>query len=113
MSNSPPDDPRLDAIDRLAALGLSVYAARTFVGLVELGTGTAKSVSETVNVPRTRVYDAVEELVEWGLASVEETTPKQFCSVDPEKACEVFEREYMHRIAELQRALDTIEENSE
>ena len=53
MCNETPERPRLEAIDQLEALGLSTYAARTFVGLVELGTGTAKSVSETVDVPRT------------------------------------------------------------
>jgi len=109
MSNGPSERPRLEAIDQLEALGLSAYAARTFVGLVELGTATAKSVSETVDVPRTRVYDAVEELADLGLVSVEETTPKRFASVTPETACDRFEREYIGRIAELERSLDAIE----
>jgi len=108
MNNEPTEQARLDAIDQLEALGLSAYAARTFVGLVQLGTGTAKSVSQTVDVPRTRVYDAVEELADRGLVSVEETTPKRFSSVPAETACEVFEQEYMGRIAELQRSLDAI-----
>jgi sugar-specific transcriptional regulator TrmB len=108
MCNRPPKRPRLEAIEQLEALGLSAYAARTFVGLVELGTGTAKSVSNTVDVPRTRVYDAVEELDDCGLVSVEETTPKRFSSVPPERACEVIEREYMGRITELQRSLDAL-----
>ncbi|MDS0282855.1 TrmB family transcriptional regulator [Haloarcula onubensis] len=109
MCNGTAENPRNDAIDQLAALGLSAYAARTFVGLLELGTGTAKSVSETVDVPRTRVYDAVEELSDRGLVSVEETTPKRFSSVPAETACEQFEREYMGRIVELQRSLDAVE----
>lgn len=109
MCNTPPEQPRLDAIEQLEALGLSAYAARTFVGLVELEAATAKSVSEVVDVPRTRVYDAVGELSELGLVSVEETTPKRFRSVPAATACEVFEREYMDRIAKLQQSLDAIE----
>jgi len=113
MCESPTERPRAEAIDRLETLGLSVYAARTFVALVALGTGTAKSVSETVDVPRTRVYDAVEELDEWGLVSVEETTPKQFRSVTPETASELFDREYTGRITALERALTAVESGSE
>lgn len=103
------DGPRLEAIEQLQALGLSAYAARTFVGLVELESGTAKAVSETVDVPRTRVYDAVEELAELGLVTVEETTPKRFRSVPAETACDLFEQEYMERITRLQESLDAIE----
>jgi len=109
MSNGPTEHHHLEAIEQLEALGLSAYAARTFVGLVRLGTGTAKSVSQTVDVPRTRVYDAVDELADLGLVSVEDTTPKRFSSVPAERACEVFEREYIGRIAELQQALAAIE----
>jgi len=101
--------PRQEAIEQLQALGLSAYAARTFVGLVELRSGTAKAVSETVDVPRTRVYDAVEELAGLGLVTVEETTPKRFRSVPVETACEIFEREYMERITRLEESLDAIE----
>lgn len=103
------DTPHREAIEQLEALGLSAYAARTFVGLVKLETGTAKTVSETVDVPRTRVYDAVEELTELGLVTVEETTPKRFRSVPAETACDLFEREYMEQISELRESLDALE----
>jgi len=109
MSDSTTDRPRVKAVEHLESLGLSSYAARTFVALVALDTGTAKSVSDTVDVPRTRVYDAVEELGEWGLVSVEESTPKQFRSVSNETAADVFEREYMNRISALRRALAAVE----
>lgn len=109
MCDTSPEQARLDAIEQLEALGLSAYAARTFVGLVELEVATAKAVSETVDVPRTRVYDAVDELADLGLVSVEETTPKRFRSVTAETACERFEQEYMRRITRLERSLDAIE----
>ena len=113
MSDSSSEHPRAEAIEQLEALGLSVYAARTFVALVALGTGTAKSVSDTVEVPRTRVYDAVEELEAWGLVSVEESTPKRFRSVPPETARDLFEREYVDRITALERALTAVESGGE
>lgn len=113
MSESPSEHPRAEAVSQLEALGLSAYAARTFVALVDLGTGTAKSVSDTVDVPRTRVYDAVEELDEWGLVSVEESTPKRFQAVPPGIARELFEREYVDRITSLERALVAVESRGE
>ena len=45
MSNDPANDPRSAAIEQLEQFGLSAYAARTFVALKSLGTGTAKDVS--------------------------------------------------------------------
>lgn len=109
MCDSPTDYPRVEAVQHLESLGLSAYAARTFIALVTLETGTAKSVSETVDVPRTRVYDAVDELEEWGLVSVDESTPKQFQSAPTETVTDVFEQEYMNRIDGLRRALTALE----
>ncbi|WP_321163696.1 helix-turn-helix domain-containing protein [Halorubrum lipolyticum] len=48
----------------LKELGFSEYEAYTFVYLLQLGTGTAKDVAEIGDVPRTRVYDAVDALHE-------------------------------------------------
>ena len=39
------DHPRSAAMEQLKALGLSAYAAQTFVALVSLGDGTAEDVS--------------------------------------------------------------------
>ncbi|WP_433633300.1 TrmB family transcriptional regulator [Halomicrococcus sp. NG-SE-24] len=82
------------AIDQLEQLGLSTYAARTLVALVALGSGTAKDVSEVADVPRTRVYDAVEELQEEGLVDIQQSTPKQFWPVSTETLSRSFERTY-------------------
>lgn len=54
--------PRDTAIEQLEKLGVSTYAARTFLALVSLGTGTARDLSQVSDVPRTRVYDAIGEL---------------------------------------------------
>ncbi|WP_135301887.1 TrmB family transcriptional regulator [Haloarcula amylovorans] len=109
MTSESSDEPRFIAIDQLEALGLSTYAARTFVALVSLGSGTAKDVSDVANVPRTRVYDAVEELCDQGLADVQHSKPKQFWAVSPETTGRRFEREYAHRVDVLTEALGGLE----
>lgn len=97
MSSDVPDDPRTVAIDALRDLGLSTYAARTFVALAALGVGTAKDVSEVSDVPRTRVYDAIDELSDRGLVDVQQASPKEFWAVSAETTGRTFQEEYQHR----------------
>lgn len=103
------DEPRTTAVETLTTFGLSTYAARTFVALTVLGDGTARDVSEVVDVPRTRVYDAVAELQERGLVDVEQSTPNRFWAVSVDTAARQFERMRRSRISELTAALGGLE----
>ncbi|MCU4798927.1 hypothetical protein OB920_00870 [Halobacteria archaeon HArc-gm2] len=91
------------AVRNLHALGLSEYAARTLVALVRIDGGSAREVSDSSSVPRTRVYDAVEELADRGFVRVRETHPKEFTPVSPRRIRRAFYREYVYRqvVAEL------------
>ncbi len=73
-----------ELVDDLTELGLTEYEARTLVDLTRLGTGTARDVAELGEVPRTRVYDAVETLHEMGLVDVQHSTPRKFTVVSDE-----------------------------
>lgn len=95
-------------VDHLEALGLSTYAARTFVALQSLGDGTVRDVSDVASVPRTRVYDAVEELQSWGIVDVQQSTPKQFWAVSSERTGRRFESEVSYRVHELVGVLDSL-----
>lgn len=99
-------------LEQLQTFGLSTYAARTFVALVSLGHGTASEVSNTVSVPRTRVYDAVDELEQRGLVTVTENSPQQFWPISPETTGAKFEREYTQHADVLRDALDSLESNA-
>lgn len=112
MSPDSDDQPRSVAVTQLEALGLSTYAARAFVALVGLGGGTAQEVSDASDVPRTRVYDAAEELREHGLVDVQQSTPKRFWPTSVETTGRYFEREYTHRVDRLTEALDGLESPS-
>ncbi|WP_436933514.1 TrmB family transcriptional regulator [Halovenus marina] len=108
MSRDSSDKARFTAVTQLKALGLSTYAARTFVALVSLGEGTAQDVSDTADVPRTRVYDAVDELQSHGLVDVQESSPKRFWAISTETTARHFEQEYTYRVNALADALDTL-----
>jgi sugar-specific transcriptional regulator TrmB len=109
MSADPTDVPRDAAVERLKQFGLSTYAARTYVALVGLGTGTAAEVSRVTDVPRPRVYDAADELRERGLADVQQGTPRRFRPVSVRTAIGRFEQEFQRRRTALETALETIE----
>jgi len=103
------DDPRVTAIEQLEQFGLSAYAARTFVALVTLGPGTAKDVSNVSDVPRTRVYDAIDELHSRGLVDIQQSSPKEFWAISAETTGRKFEQEMDHRTSVLTMALDELE----
>lgn len=109
MSSDPTDDPQFVAITQLEHFGLSNYAARTFVALASLGTGTARDVSQVSEVPRTRVYDAIDELHDRGLVDVLQSSPKQFWAISAETASRTFEHDLQHRAEILRSALGELE----
>jgi len=109
MSGDQSDQARSTAIEQLKALGLSTYAARTFVALISLGEATAQDVSEVADVPRTRVYDAAGELQNRGLVDVKQSNPKRYWAISTETTGRHFEQEYDHRVTTLTDALDSLE----
>ena len=109
MSTGPIDDPQATAIEQLERFGLSTYAARTFVALASLGTGTARDVSEVSDVPRTRVYDAIDELHDRGLVDIQHSSPRKFWAISGETASRSFEHDLQHRTEILRTALDELE----
>ena len=109
MSSDPSENPQSVAIEQLERFGLSAYAARTFVALASLGMGTAKDVSQVSEVPRTRVYDAIDELHDRGLVDILQSSPKQFWAISAETASRTFEHELQYRTEILRTALSELE----
>ena len=94
-----------DAVELLQQLGLKEYEARCFVGLSRLSTATAKQLSEVVDVPRTRIYDAVRELETEGLIEIQHSSPQRFRAVPLEEATETLRDRYESRVDDLGNAL--------
>lgn len=93
----------------LTEFGFTEYEAFTFVSLLRLGAGTAKDVAEVGNVPRTRVYDAVDTLHEAGLVDIQYTSPKKFTPVSRESALRKLDIQRENTITELSELLDKLE----
>lgn len=106
--NTHRSDQHSTAIEQLEAFRLSTYAARTFVALSSLGSGTAKEVSQVAEVPRTRVYDAVEELRDRGLVDVQQSSPQRFMAISAETTRRKLDQETQQRLTKLTTALDQL-----
>lgn len=96
-----------DAITALKRLGLSNYQARVFVALQELGSASARAISDCSEVPRSQVYGAADDLVERGLVEVTESSPKQYRPVSLSTARELL-TERLER--EREQAFDNLAE---
>ncbi|KAB7514514.1 TrmB family transcriptional regulator [Halosegnis rubeus] len=77
------------AVDALTELGLSTYAARTFIGLQQLGVASASDIAAVTDVPRSQVYGATDELESLGLVDVQAGSPQRYRSVDLDRAHEI------------------------
>ncbi|SEH15988.1 Sugar-specific transcriptional regulator TrmB [Natronorubrum sediminis] len=86
-----------EAIDAFERLGLTSYESKVFIALHQLGSGTARDVANTTDVPRSQVYSVAESLEERGLLEVQQSSPIRYRPVSIEEAQETlrnrFERE--------------------
>lgn len=97
------------AIELLQQLGLKEYEAKSFVALTRRQNGTAKDISETSEVPRTRVYDAVRVLESKGLVETQHSNPQMFRAVSIDEAVNTLQGEYTERAESLRDTLNTLE----
>jgi sugar-specific transcriptional regulator TrmB len=105
--NTETDPP--DPTEILRNLGLKKYEARCFVALTRIPHGTAKTVSDTADVPRTRVYDAVDQLQSYGLVDVQHSNPQQFRAIPIEEAVSLLRRRFDQQLDTLQDSLGDLD----
>lgn len=97
------------AIELLQQLGLKEYEAKSFVALARRQSGTAKDISETSEVPRTRVYDAIRVLESKGLVETQHSNPQVFRAVSIDEAVNTLRTEYVDRAESLRDVLSGLE----
>src|SRR5438067_3127441 len=67
-----------EQLRELNAMGLSTYAARAYLSLLQLGRGEARQVSELAQIPSSKVYGTLEQLERRGLATVVAGKPREY-----------------------------------
>ena len=65
-------------IQTFTELGLSLYQADVFLALEQLGTSTAKEISDASDVPRQKVYEALDALIKIDLVNKKLSKPTKY-----------------------------------
>lgn len=82
----------LKILDTLRQLGLGEYAARCYVALLPLGAAEASAIASAADVPRTKVYVVLRDLVDAGWVVAEGGRPHRYRAVAPAERIPVAER---------------------
>ncbi|WP_440771115.1 TrmB family transcriptional regulator [Natronorubrum sp. DTA28] len=82
------------AVQLLVELGLTEYEARCFVALSRVSTATASEVATLSDVPRSRVYDAVDRLHRRGLVDIQQSEPREYRAISKAAALESLKERY-------------------
>ena len=95
--------------DRLVALGLTNYEAAAYLALTRRSWATGAEVARLARLPRQRVYDVLDGLVERGLATVEPGRPARYSAAPPDGAIGALLEAHRARLDVLEReAAETI-----
>lgn len=100
------------AIEALQHLGLKEYEAKCFVALTQMDSGTARDISDRIDVPRTRVYEATRVLEEQGLIEVQHASPQRYRAIDHDEAMQVLRQRYESRFKKLEENLSRLSDIS-
>lgn len=95
-----------EILQTLVGCGLNEYESRAYSSLVFLGTSKASVISNESNVPQSKIYDVLEELMKKRLVEVFDGRPKEFKAVEPEIALKKILEERWKEIDALKQKVD-------
>lgn len=101
-----------EIISLLSNLGLTSYEAKAYVALLELGQVNANQVATVAGIPRPKIYETIQSLVDKGLVTVIPTTPTEYSPIDPDKAISILSQKYLESIDKLKLLLSDIQAKS-
>jgi HTH-type transcriptional regulator, sugar sensing transcriptional regulator len=94
----------MEIIHHLKKLGFNEYESKSYTTLVQNGTSTAYQVSKISGIPRARIYDTLESLVEKGIVLKEEFEKSMIYSPLP---VEIFLQKSQAEWEETYRTIDS------
>ncbi|MDX1610724.1 MAG: helix-turn-helix domain-containing protein [Candidatus Thermoplasmatota archaeon] len=88
-------------MQKIQDYGLTEYEARAYLALLELGGGTAREVASLSRVPRTKIYQVLDDLHSKQLAEMIPERPKKYLAVPFEEYLARFESDYKERLERI------------
>jgi hypothetical protein len=93
-------------IRRFQDVGLSLYEARIYVGLLRHGAQNGNELSKTSGVPSSKVYSTVEKMIGQGIVhSIKDGSSTQFVCIEPDELISRLRKQYNDPIDYLEQAL--------
>lgn len=89
----------------LRGLGLTAYESAVYLSLVERGVMAASEVSESANVPFSKVYEVLNNLERKGWVDIERGRPTRYFAKSPVEAFQAAKRELDEKMKNLERAV--------
>ncbi len=100
-----------ETFDLLTKLGLTEYEAKALDTLFKLKEAEAPTISRTAQVPKTRVYDVLEKLINKRLLIEIKGRPKLYRAIEPSKAIDVLVLTKKSQLNELEKEATEVKEN--
>jgi len=97
----------------LEKLGLTEYEAKTLSTLFTLREAEAPDISRSAQVPKTRVYDVLEKLINRNLIIEIKGRPKLYRAVEPQKAIDVLLMGKKNQLKDLEDEAVNVKESFE
>src|SRR6267143_2506481 len=95
---------------QLTRLGLTSYEARAYVALTGRDSFTAAQVARLAGLPRQRIYDVLDSLVESGLAATRPGRVVKYSAADPKTAIEGLLITHRQQLADLEEGASAMGE---
>jgi len=97
-----------EIIETLKSFQLSDYESRTYANLVLMGPAKASIISRQSNIPRSKIYEVLNNLVDKSLVEVMGGRPVEFKAVTPEVALKNLLEKRETEILEQKRKIETL-----
>ena len=97
-------------VEQLSRLGLTSYQARAYLALTGRDSFTAAQVARLAGLPRQRIYDVLDSLVEAGLAATRPGRVVKYSAADPKTAVDGVVVTHRQQLADLEEGASAIAE---
>ncbi len=94
-------------INSLKDIGLNRYEAQAYIGLTKIISGTADEIAQISNLPRSRIYDILNELEKKGFVNIKRERPLKYQVIEPKI---IFRKEKETLINNLNKTESKLEE---
>jgi HTH-type transcriptional regulator, sugar sensing transcriptional regulator len=95
-----------DVVGQLVRLGFTTYQARVYSSLVALGVGSVSEIYRRSKVPRTKVYESLDDLVRRGAVELQAGRPALYRAVRPKSLVARLVEDYTDSAKEVSRTLE-------